>query len=57
MDGHVRPSEAQAESLEAFSTPVPYEHHGRWELLITGGDLVTGHDPATGERNRYRHGE
>ncbi|MFP6574099.1 MAG: PQQ-binding-like beta-propeller repeat protein, partial [Pirellulaceae bacterium] len=30
---HVRPSEAQAESLEAFSTPIPYTAGGRKELL------------------------
>jgi outer membrane protein assembly factor BamB len=46
---HVRPTEAQAESREAFSTPIPYQHNGRWELLITGGDMVSGHDPASGK--------
>jgi outer membrane protein assembly factor BamB len=46
---HVRPTEAVAESREAFSTPIPYQHNGRWELLISGGDLVSGHDPATGK--------
>jgi outer membrane protein assembly factor BamB len=45
---HVRPTEAQAESREAFSTPIPYEHGGKWQLLILGGDMVSGHDPATG---------
>ena len=45
----VRPSEAVAESLEAFSTPVPFEHGGRKEILIAGGDCLTGHDPATGK--------
>ncbi len=45
----IRPSEAQAESLEAFSTPVPYTHNGRTELLITGGDCVSGADPKTGK--------
>ena len=45
----VRPSEARSESLEAFSSPVPYEHNGRKELLIAGGDDLTGHDPETGE--------
>ena len=44
----VRPSEAVAESREAFSTPVPFEHNGRPEILIAGGDAVTGHDPGTG---------
>lgn len=46
---HVRPSQAVAESLEAFSTPVPLDVNGRRQLLVVGGDAVTGHDPATGE--------
>jgi outer membrane protein assembly factor BamB len=46
---HVRPSDAVAESLEAYSTPIPYTHNGRTELLITGGDCISGHDPATGK--------
>ncbi|MDG2382635.1 MAG: PQQ-binding-like beta-propeller repeat protein [Pirellulaceae bacterium] len=45
----VRPSEARSESLEAFSTPVPFEHNGRKEILVVGGDDVTGHDPETGK--------
>jgi len=45
----IRPSEAAAESLEAFSTPVPHTHNGRTELLITGGDCVSGADPKTGK--------
>lgn len=45
----IRPSQAKAESLEAFSTPVPFEHNGRSELLVVGGDDITGHDPATGK--------
>lgn len=45
----VRPSEAREESLESYSTPMPITHAGRTELLITGGDCITGHDPATGK--------
>lgn len=52
---HVRPSEAKQESLEAYSTPVPYTHNGRTEILITGGDCISGHDPATG-REFWRWG-
>lgn len=52
---HVRPSEARQESLEAYSTPVPYTHDGRAEILITGGDCITGHDPANG-RELWRWG-
>jgi outer membrane protein assembly factor BamB len=46
---HVRPAHAVAESLEAFTTPMPWEHDGRKELLIAGGDALTGHDPQTGK--------
>ena len=45
----VRPSPAKGESLEAFSTPVPFVHNGRKEILILGGDILTGHDPVTGK--------
>jgi outer membrane protein assembly factor BamB len=46
---HIRPSDAVAESFEAYSTPIPFEHKGRTELLITGGDCITGHDVKTGK--------
>lgn len=52
---HVRPSEARSESLEAYSTPIPYTHEGRTEILISGGDCITGHDAATG-REFWRWG-
>ena len=45
----VRPAPAEAESLEAYSTPIPFEHQGRKEILIAGGDILSGHDPATGK--------
>jgi len=45
----VRPAEAREESLEAFTSPVPVTHGGRSELLVAGGDCITGHDPATGK--------
>jgi len=44
-----RPSQAKMESLEAFTTPMPYTYNGRSEILILGGDDVTGHHPDTGE--------
>ena len=46
---HVRSSEAVAESLEAFNTPIPFEQKGRKEVIIAGGDCLTGHDPETGK--------
>jgi outer membrane protein assembly factor BamB len=51
----VRPSRAVEESREAFSTPIPWQYGGRKELLILGGDALTGHDPATG-RELWRWG-
>ncbi len=51
----VRPSEAVAESREAFSSPIPFVANNRPELLVLGGDCLTGHDPATG-RELWRWG-
>jgi len=44
----VRPSDAKQESHEAYSTPIPFASGGREELLVAGGDCLTGHDPKTG---------
>jgi outer membrane protein assembly factor BamB len=46
---HVRPSNAFDESLEAYVTPIPFTCQGRTEIVIPGGDAVTGHDTATGQ--------
>ncbi|MDF1810577.1 MAG: PQQ-binding-like beta-propeller repeat protein [Verrucomicrobiales bacterium] len=46
---HVRPTDAQMESLESFATPLPVTVDGREELVIVGGDVITGHNPETGE--------
>ena len=45
----IRPAEARMESLESFSTPVPFEFNGRHEILVAGGDCISGHDPASGK--------
>jgi outer membrane protein assembly factor BamB len=45
---HVRQTEAQAESREAFSTPIPHQINGKWQILIVGGDMISGHNPDTG---------
>ncbi|MFT5126624.1 MAG: outer membrane protein assembly factor BamB [Rhodothermales bacterium] len=45
---HIRPSKAQMESLEAFGTPLPYTENGREEIILFGGDVITGHDPKNG---------
>jgi outer membrane protein assembly factor BamB len=43
-----RPTRARFESPDAYTTPALYKHAGGTEIVITGGDVVTGHDPATG---------
>lgn len=45
----VRPTDAIQESQEAYSTPMPSECGGRTEIIVVGGDYVTGHDAATGQ--------
>jgi outer membrane protein assembly factor BamB len=44
-----RPANAREESLEAFTSPIPYTHNGRAEVLVAGGDCISGHDPKTGK--------
>lgn len=46
---HIRPSKAVAESREAFTTPIPASINGRDQLLVAGGDALSGHDLETGE--------
>ncbi|MBG86607.1 MAG: hypothetical protein CMO80_06875 [Verrucomicrobiales bacterium] len=44
-----RSSEAVVESREAFSSPYPFVHKGREEIVLVGGDDITGHDPKNGK--------
>lgn len=46
---HVRPSPARRESLESYATPIPVSHGDREEILVVGGDVISGHDPASGK--------
>lgn len=50
-----RPSDAVAESRESFATPLPFVHNGRAELVVIGGDAISGHDPKNG-RELWRWG-
>src|SRR5678815_170844 len=45
---HVRPSEARMESLESYASPVPHVVGGKAQLLLVGGDVLSGHDPSNG---------
>jgi outer membrane protein assembly factor BamB len=50
-----RPTDAQRESPDSYSTPALVERGAQRELVVTGGDYVTGHDLATG-RELWRAG-
>jgi outer membrane protein assembly factor BamB len=43
-----RPTMAVRESPDSYTTPLWHEYGGKSEVVITGGDAVTGHDPSTG---------
>ncbi len=45
---HVRPTDAKLESMESYGTPVPHTVGGKTQILVGGGDVLTGHDPETG---------
>jgi outer membrane protein assembly factor BamB len=44
-----RPTVAVRESPDAYTTPAVARPGGKVEIVISGGDVVTGHDPATGK--------
>ncbi len=44
-----RPTNAQLESPDAYTTPTVVRRGGAAEIVVTGGDVATGHDPATGK--------
>jgi outer membrane protein assembly factor BamB len=44
-----RPTEAISESPDSYTTPVVLRNGKTVEIVVTGGDCVTGHDPATGK--------
>jgi outer membrane protein assembly factor BamB len=43
-----RPTPALNESPDSYATPTWIEANGRAELIVTGGDVVSGHDPNSG---------
>jgi outer membrane protein assembly factor BamB len=45
----LRPTKARFESPDAYTTPALLRYGNSTEIVITGGDVVTGHEPATGK--------
>lgn len=53
-----RKTDALDESLDSYSSPILNQSGGRAEIIIIGGDYVTGNDPVTGkELWRYGYAE
>jgi outer membrane protein assembly factor BamB len=44
-----RKTAAISESPDAYTTPLSVRVKGGTEIVVTGGDVITGHDPATGK--------
>ncbi len=44
-----RPTQARFESPDSYTTPALLKYGATSEIVVTGGDAVTGHDPATGK--------
>lgn len=43
-----RPTKARQESPDSYTTPALLRYGTTTEIIVSGGDVVTGHDPATG---------
>jgi outer membrane protein assembly factor BamB len=43
-----RPTDARKEGPDAYTTPMPMTAGGRTLIVVSGGDYLTGHDPADG---------
>ena len=44
-----RPTNARFESPDSYTTPALLRYGNNTEIVITGGDVVTGHDPSNGK--------
>jgi outer membrane protein assembly factor BamB len=44
-----RETDALDESLDSYSSLIPYRHSGRSEILVIGSDYITSNSPTTGE--------
>ncbi|MEZ5399600.1 MAG: PQQ-binding-like beta-propeller repeat protein [Bryobacteraceae bacterium] len=51
-----RPTDAMHESPDSYTTPVLMKVGGKNQIVVTGGDYITGHDPATGKELWRRGG-
>jgi outer membrane protein assembly factor BamB len=45
-----RPTAARAEDCDSYTTPVLWKHGDSTEMVVMGGQILDGYDPATGKR-------
>jgi outer membrane protein assembly factor BamB len=51
-----RPTDAEGDYTDAYNTPIPVQIRGKPQILLYGGNYITGHDPVTGaEQWRYMY--
>ena len=46
----------QAEACDSYTTPLLWKHGDRLEMIVMGGQILDGYDPATGKRLWYLPG-
>ncbi len=46
---HVRKTDARGESMECYTTPLPYPEFNPTHVLVVGANAITAHDPQTGK--------
>ncbi|MDQ3421411.1 MAG: PQQ-like beta-propeller repeat protein [Acidobacteriota bacterium] len=51
-----RPTDAVVESPDAYTTPALLEYDGKKEIVVSGADIVTGHDLESGKELWRAHG-
>lgn len=51
-----RPTDAIRESRDSYNTPTLLRYEGKTQIIASGGDYVTGHDPETGKEIWRAHG-
>jgi len=49
----LRPTQAQAESCDAYTTPLVWQNGRRTEVVVMGGQILDAYDPLTGQRLWY----
>ncbi len=49
----LRPTDARSEPCDGYTTPIPWQNHGRPEIIVMGGQMLDAYEPTTGKRLWY----